>query len=346
LDGLLFIAHYSLFIVKAMPANLTPPYFRAEERFRQAKTPEDKITALREMFAIMPKHKGTDHLQADIKRRIAQLTREAQQKPHIGRADSKDHIDREGAGQVMLVGVPNSGKSSIVAAVTHAHVKVAEFPFSTFDAMPGMMSFEDIQIQLIDLPPLSETYTPSWVFNIIRTTDLVMLVVDLSVEAPEEQVLTLMGFLEEAHISLTGEDIEEDFGASVLTKKALFVGTKSDADGAGERHLELEGLYGEEFRLAPVSVRAGTNVEGMKRAIFEGLNVVRIYTKMPRKKPDMALPYVLPRGSSVLDVAQAIHRDFVGRLKYARIWGSEKYQGQQVQRDHVVADGDVIEVHM
>ncbi|MCK5732854.1 MAG: 50S ribosome-binding GTPase, partial [Candidatus Latescibacteria bacterium] len=126
-----------------MPANLTPPYFKAEERFRQAKTPEDKITALREMFAIMPKHKGTDHLQADIKRRIAQLTREAQQKPHIGRADSKDHIDREGAGQVMLVGVPNSGKSSIVAALTNAHAKVAEFPFSTFDAMPGMMPFED-----------------------------------------------------------------------------------------------------------------------------------------------------------------------------------------------------------
>lgn len=329
-----------------MPANLTPPYFKAEERFRQAKTPEDKITALREMFAIMPKHKGTDHLQADIKRRIAQLTREAQQKPHIGRADSKDHIDREGAGQVMLVGVPNSGKSSIVAAVTNAHAKVAEFPFSTFDAMPGMMPFEDIQIQLIDLPPLSETYTPSWVYNIIRTTDLVMLTVDLSIEAPEEQVLTLMGFLEEAHMSLTGEDLEEDFGASVLTKKALFVGTKWDADGAGERHSELEELYGEEFRIAPVSVRAGTNVEEMKRAIFEGLNVVRIYTKMPRKKPDMALPYVLPRGSTVLDVAQAIHRDFVGRLKYARIWGSEKYQGQQVQRDHVVADGDVIEVHM
>ncbi|MFH1007713.1 MAG: GTPase [Candidatus Latescibacterota bacterium] len=329
-----------------MPANLTPPYHKAEERFRQAETPEDKIKALREMFAVMPKHKGTDHLQADLKKRIAQLTREAQQKPQIARADSKDHVVREGAGQVALVGIPNSGKSSIVASLTHAHAKVAEFPMSTFDALPGMMPFEDIQIQLIDLPPLSEAYTPSWVYNVIRTVDLILLTVDLSMESPEEQVLTLMGFLEDAHMSLIGGDGAEDFGASVLEKRTLFVGTKYDAEGAGSRLEELSGLYGEEFRIVPVSVEAGVHVESMKRALFEGLHVVRIYTKMPRKEPDMAMPYVLPVGSTVVDVAQAIHRELVGRLKYARIWGSEKYQGQQVQRDYVVADGDVIEMHM
>jgi len=333
-----------------MPANLPPHYFKAEERFRQAETPEEKIKALREMFAIMPKHKGTDHLQADIKRRIAQLTREAQRKAHIGRAASKDHIEREGAGQAVLVGVPNSGKSALVAGVTRARPKVAEYPFSTFDPLPGMMPFEDIQIQLVDLPPLSETYTPSWVFNIIRTADLVLVTVDLSsspeTEGPEEQVLTVMGVLEDAHILLTGEDVEEDFSASMLSKKALFIGTKSDADGTEERLRALRETYGEEFRIVPVSVQTGAYVEEMKRAIFESLNLVRIYTKAPRKKPDMETPYILPRGSTVLDVAGAIHRDFVARLKFARIWGSEKYQGQQVQRDHIVEDGDVIEVHV
>ena len=333
-----------------MPANLPPHYFKAEERFRQAKTPEDKIKALREMFAIMPKHKGTDHLQADIKRRIAQVSREAERKAHIGRAGSKDHIEREGAGQAVLVGVPNSGKSALVAAVTHARPKVAEYPFSTFDPLSGMMPFEDIQIQLVDLPPLSEAYTPSWMFNIIRTADLVLLTVDLSpppeTEAPEEQILTLMGFLEDAHILLTGEEVEEDFNAPMLSKKALLIGTKSDTDGAGERIRALREMYGEEFRIVPVSIQTGAHVEEMRRAIFETLNLVRIYTKAPGKKPDMKTPYVLPRGSTVLDVAEAIHRDFVERFKSARIWGSEKYQGQQVQRNHLVEDGDVIEVHV
>ena len=159
-----------------MPANLTPEYRRAEEQFRAAKTPEGKLEALEEMLRVVPKHKGTDGLQADLKARIAKLRKQPAAK--VGKSSFTHMVPREGAGQVVLVGPPNSGKSALVAALTRATPDVGEYPFTTRDATPGMMRFENVAIQLVDLPPLSAQHVEPWVFDLVRTADLCWLVVD------------------------------------------------------------------------------------------------------------------------------------------------------------------------
>ncbi len=329
-----------------MPANLTPQYLRAEEQYRKATSPEEKVELLQEMLAIIPKHKGTDHLRGDLRKRLSEHKSEAQQAKKKGaRSATLDHIDKEGAGQAVLIGAPNSGKSSIVAACTAATVQVADFPFSTFKPVPGMMAFEDVQVQLVDLPPVSEEYTESWVFSITRNADLVLLTVDLSEPAPEEQVFEIGTLLEARHLMLSGGSEAESPNLSVAVKPTLILATKYDAEGAEAGLESLQDAYGDEFPLFTISVETGHHLEEMPRRAFEALNVLRIYTKAPGKKADLEKPYILPVGSTVLDVATAVHRDIAENLKFARIWGSEKYEGQQVKRDHVVEDRDVLELH-
>ena len=329
-----------------MPANLTPQYLRAEEQYRKATSPEEKVELLQEMLAIIPKHKGTDHLRGDLRKRLSEHKKESQQAKRKGtRSATLDHIDKEGAGQAVLIGSPNSGKSSIVEACTAATVQVADFPFSTFRPVPGMMAFEDVQVQLVDLPPVSEEYTEPWVFSITRNADLVLLTVDLSEPAPEEQVFEIGSLLEARHLMLAGDSEVPSPNLSVAVKPTLILATKYDAQGADAALASLQDAYGDEFPLFTLSIETGHHLEEMPRRIFEALNVLRIYTKAPGKKPDLEKPYILPVGSTVLDVATTVHRDIAENLRFARIWGSEKYEGQQVKRDHVVEDRDVLELH-
>ncbi|MDP6778303.1 MAG: TGS domain-containing protein [Candidatus Latescibacteria bacterium] len=329
-----------------MPANLTPQYLRAEELYRKATSPEEKIELLQEMLAIIPKHKGTDHLRGDLRKRLSEHKREAQQHKKKGaRSATLDKIDKEGAGQAALIGAPNSGKSSIVATCTAATVQVADFPFSTFKPVPGMMAYEDVQVQLVDLPPVSEEYTESWVFSITRNADLVLLTVDLSQPAPEEQVFELSSLLEAKHLMLAGSRDLETPNLSIAVKPTLILATKCDTEEADAGLASLQEAYGEEFPIFSLSVQTGHHLEEMPRRVFQALEVLRIYTKAPGKKPDLEQPYILPIGSTVLDVAAAVHRDIAENLRFARIWGSEKYEGQQVKRDHVVEDRDILELH-
>lgn len=328
-----------------MPANLPPDYFEAEERYRRARSTEEKLVALREMLAIIPKHKGTEKIQADIKRRMAKLRQQPRKRQKPSRS-TIDHIEREGAGQVALIGLPNSGKSTILAAVTNACPEIADYPFSTLKPLLGMMRFEDIQIQLVDLPPLSAEYTEPWVFNIIRYCDLALLVMDLSNPSPEKGLLEALEILEEANIHLAGEHKGSETDQKTMIKKAVIIGAKLDVNDARLHLRSLTEACREEFLIVPISVKTGEGLEEMGRVVFDALGIIRIYTKQPGKKPDLAQPYVLPKGSTILDVAETIHRDFVEKLKYVRIWGSGKFDGQQVQRDHVVEDGDVIEIHL
>ena len=126
-----------------MPANLPPQYFEAEKNFRQAKDPMEKIAALEEMLAIMPHHKGTDHLRAELRARIARLTEAAEKKTATKRRSMV--IPKEGAAQIAVVGLPNSGKSQLVSSITNTSPTVAEYPFTTHSATPGMMEFENIK---------------------------------------------------------------------------------------------------------------------------------------------------------------------------------------------------------
>jgi ribosome-interacting GTPase 1 len=331
-----------------MPANLSPEYIRLEGLFRQAKTAEEKLPILREMLREIPKHKGTDKMQADLKRRISKLedTIEQRKRSGGGRSDPY-HVPKEGAGQVVLTGAPNTGKSSILAALTHAHPHIADYPFTTVQPQPGMIPFDDVQIQLVDAPPLVRESLIPGIINLFRNTDMLLLVVDLSSEDPLEQAEDILGILSEHlvdAVAATDEAVEAGQVARVR-KPTIVAANKADCDGADDlTELLAEGLA--PLRVVPISCTEKTGLAGLPEILFKGLGILRVYTKKPGYKFERTAPYILPTGATVIDAAREIHRDFAENLKSAKIWGSAKYDGQAVQRDHILADGDIVEFHL
>jgi len=323
-----------------MPANLPPQYFEAEKRFRAVKSPEEKIVALEEMLAIMPKHKGTDHLRAELRSRIAKLTELATKKSGAQRASMM--IEKEGAAQVAIVGLPNAGKSQLVASITNASPTVATYPFTTYAASPGMMEFENIQIQLIDTPPLVPQSVEWWLPPMLRRADALIIVVDL-VDDTLAQMEAVVEQLEKMRIDIGVSGVGEE--VFLRHQKALITGNKIDLDGAGENYAALQKKYGE-LPVMAISAKEGNGLEELKLKVFRVLDIIRVYTKMPGQKPDFNDPIILGKGNTLADAANAVHKDFRARLKYARVWGSGKHDGIMVKRDHVLQDGDVIELHM
>jgi hypothetical protein len=326
-----------------MPANLTPEYHRAEQQFRAAKTPEERLEALEEMLRTVPKHKGTDHLQADLKSRIAKLRKEPGKKG--SRGGFSYIIPREGAGQVAIAGPPNSGKSSLVRALTHATPAVGEYPFTTREATPGMMPFEDIAFQLIDLPPLSEQHVETWMIDLVRHADLVWLVVggSTALEGFDEARRVLeargVGLFPAGPSPLRAED-----GPRVL-KPALIVISGLDKPGVAGSVEALEELLERRWPIVAVSSASGDGLDALKRRTFDAFEIVRVYSKEPGKPPDRRAPFTLPRGATVADLAARIHKDVAEAMKFARVWGTSTFDGQAVQREHVLAEGDVVEIH-
>ncbi len=327
-----------------MPANLSPEYLEAEQRFKDARSPGEKIAALEEMLATIPKHKGTEKMQGELKRKLSKLRGEKTKKTATKHAPPVYYVEREGAGQLALVGPPNSGKSSLVARLTHATPEVADYPFTTRLPLPAMMPFENIQIQLVDLPPLHPDSPETWVAQAVRNADAVALVVDLGEAAVLEQLTDTLALLEQGKISVGPPPTELPRG--FVHKPALLVGNKCDRPAARDNFDILAELWKDRFRLLALSTRRGENLDTFPRAVFELLGIVRVYTKVPGKKPDLTAPFVLPRGSTVYDVAERVHKDFVARLKFARLWGGGKFEGQMVQRDYIVEDNDVLELHV
>ncbi|MEJ2313271.1 MAG: TGS domain-containing protein [Nitrospirota bacterium] len=320
-----------------MPANLPPEYYEAEKKFKEAPPGPAKVAALEELIATVPKHKGTDKLRADLRRRLSKLRDEAQKKKKGGRGDLFT-VPKEGAAQVALVGFANSGKSSVLAALTNAKPVVAEYPVSTVMPLQGMMPFEDIQLQLVDLPPVGNESTDGWVSGILRVADILLLVIDLS-DAPDVQAELLVGQLEAWNIHL------KEGAEGGVSKRAVFAANKSDLPGAKEGFRSLREKY-PEIPAVSVSAAAGEGLEELRRALFDRAGIVRVYTKEPGKDPDMGTPFTLPVGSTVIDLAQTVHKDFASGLKFACIWGSSKFPGQRVQRDYELRDGDVVELHI
>jgi ribosome-interacting GTPase 1 len=325
-----------------MPANLTPQYLEAEKNYRAAKTTQEKIAWLEEMLAVMPKHKGTDHLRAELRTKIANLSKSMDKKAATQHSTTK--IEKAGAAQVAVIGPPNTGKSQIVAAVTNAKPTVAAYPYTTQTATPGMMHFENVQIQLIDTPPLGEQPPEWWLLNIIRRADALLVVVDLSQDALT-QVDVLITVLKEKNIMLGQPPAMENDEESVINyKKTLLVANKADLDPDGVNLKDLQEMYG--ATLPVIAVNATGNLDELKKKIFEMLDVIRVYTKEPGGKPDMTDPIILKTGGTLEMAAVSIHKSFAQRMKYARIWGSGKFDGIMVKRDHVLQDGDIIELHV
>lgn len=327
-----------------MPANLTPEYLEAEERFKDAKTTPEKIAAVEEMLRTIPKHKGTEKMQGDLKRRLSKLRGELHRKGGAKAAPPVYYIKKEGAGQVALVGPPNTGKSALLARLTHATPEVADYPFTTRLPQPGMMLFENIQIQLIDLPALDAAFGEAWVPQAVRNADAAVLVVNLAAAEVLEQVADTLALLEKSKVVLGAGS--EPLGFGVLRKSALLVGTKLDLPGARDTCAVLADLWSSHFPLHALSTLSGEGVEELRQKVFDLLGIVRVHTKAPGKKADLSAPFVLPRGSTVLDVAERVHKDFGAQLKFARVWGhSPARRGQMVERTYVVEDQDLIEFH-
>lgn len=325
-----------------MPANLPPQYFSAEKNFRLAKRPEEKIVALEEMLAIMPKHKGTDHLRAELRGRIAKLTQLATKKSGAHRASMA--IEKEGAAQVAVIGLPNAGKSQLVASITNASPAIAKYPFTTHTATPGMMEFENIQIQLIDTPPLAPPSIEWWLRHLLIRADALLIIVDLD-DAPSTQMEEITAQLEKIRIVINERKAEEP-DVIFYRKKALIIGNKLDRGNAPKNYKILKDKYAKQLPVIAISAKEGTGLEKLKGGIYQLLDIIRIYTKTPRQKPDLSDPIIIKRGSTLEDAAAAVHKDFAANLKYARIWGSSKHDGLMAKRDHILQDGDVVELHL
>jgi ribosome-interacting GTPase 1 len=312
-----------------MPANLGPDYLAAEDDFRRAATPADKISALERMWATLPKHKGTEKMQADIKRKLSQARKDSQKKG-AAHAAPFYHVPREGAGQVALLGPANGGKSSLLAALTHAKPEIGDYLFTTHVPLPGMMPFEDVLIQLVDLPPLAEEFTEPWLPQVLRNAHASVLVVGLDD----------MNCLEEI------DYIERKLEEWKLAAPALLAANKSDTPEAEDNLNVLDDLYGARYRILPVSAATRAGLDEFARAVFLLLNVVRIYTKAPGKRFEFTAPYVVKRGETVLDVARRVHKDFAEHLKFARRFRPEGgHDGLMVDRQHLVEDRDILEFH-
>ena len=340
-----------------MPANLSPEYKQAEAAFKQAREPKERLECLREMLRTIPKHKGTEHLQADIKTRIKQLSEELAlpKKGGPARGGPPQVVRPEGAAQVALLGPPNAGKSSLHARLTGSHAEAGPYPFTTRAPQPGMLPYEDIHFQLVDLPPVSEELVVPWFTNALQPADGALLIVDLGQPDCVDHVSMVMRMLGERRVVLSsgrraaseaapfGDELEDPFKIDLPT---LLIANKADlSSSAADEIATLRELAGVDFRGLAVSATSGQGIDRIGRALFELLGVIRVYTKAPGRPADMGRPFTLRSGDTVGDVAREVHRGLATAIKYARLWARGDQNPQQVSRDHRVNDGDVVELH-
>jgi ribosome-interacting GTPase 1 len=330
-----------------MPTNLPPEYFEAEERYRSATTPQERITLLEELISTVPKHKGTDKLRADLRRRLSKLKDSAQSKQGVSRHESAFHIDREGAARVAVIGAPNVGKSALVTALTNASPEVADYPFTTWTPTPGMMEVGHVQIQLIDTPPLSEEHVEPALIDLIRGSDLVMPVIDVQ-GFPIEQLEQTIAILARYRISPERfrERYDEREHYRITFRPFLVAVNKVDDSDLDEDFMVLCELLEEDWHTVPIAAETGRNLDQLRWKVFERLDLVRVYSKPPGEEADLSAPFVMKRGDTLEAFAAKVHRDFVLGLKSARIWGSGAFDGQMIGRDHILCDGDIVELRM
>ncbi len=342
-----------------MPANLTPEYKAAEAAFKKAHDPKQRLECLREMLRTMPKHKGTERLQADLKTRIKNLTDELSA-PRKGAARTRpvESIAPEGAAQIALIGPPNTGKSSLHAALTGSQAEAKPSPYTTRTPQPGMLAYEDIHFQLVDLPPIAAEHPVPWIANALRPADACLLVVDLLDPECIERVCAVRELLAQKRITLLERGASVDAAPEGPPEEALHdpfairlptlaVAAKADLMPHGEQELSaFRELVGADYPSRLVSATTGFGLEVIGRWIFETLGVVRVYTKAPGRPVDRGHPFTVRRGQTVHDVALLVHRELAVSLKFARLWTSDDDKPRRVSRDHVVSDRDVLELHV
>jgi ribosome-interacting GTPase 1 len=343
-----------------MPANLSPDYKKAEKAFRAARDEQERLGCLKEMLRTIPKHKGTEHIQADIKSRIKQLSEDlAGPKKGGSRSGPAHSIRSAGAAQIALIGPPNSGKSSLHVALTGSRAVVGPYPHTTHELMPGMLPFEDVHFQLVDLPPVTADYMDSWFVNVLQSADAALLVVDIFDPNCTDHLAIIRDRLYKKKITLSDvwpglggrkmaavDDDEKAMDPFRIYLPTLLVANKIDLNPDPDDVAVLEELTGVSFPALTTSAQSGENLEDIGATLFKALEVVRVYTKTPGKPPQMDRPFTVRAGATVLDVARLVHKDIAGSFKYARAWGSSVFDGQQVGPEHQLVDTDIVELHI
>lgn len=316
-----------------MPANLPPQYYEEEKKLKEAKTIDEKIRIIERMLSIIPHHKGTDKLIGSLRAKISKLKEEKERRPQVKRAiDALYNVKKEGAAQVLFLGFPNSGKSSIVSTLSGEYVEVADYPYTTKILQPRMMRYEDIWIQLVDTPAIGDESTNIWLGNMIRKADLVCIVVSAGPDI-------------ETEYELIKDEIEDHLKESkaqslIVINKIDLVEFKEIVENF-EKKLTERGIP-----FVSVSSLHSVNIHLLRDEIFRKSDIIRVYSKVPGKKPDLEVPFTMKKGSTILDFAESIHKDFVKRLKYAKLWRRDELNGMMVSKDFELEDKDIVELHV
>jgi ribosome-interacting GTPase 1 len=330
-----------------MAANLTPQYLEAEAEYKKAGTAEERLACLKKMLTLIPKHKASEKLQADLKTKISEAKKEADQERRSPKKTGISYrIPRQGAGQYIILGAPNCGKSRLLARLTRATPEVAPYPFTTHEPHAGMMDWEDVRVQLIDTPPITADYLEGYLSSMVRSADAAILVVDLSEDDGPFAADTVIQKLSDTKTVLAGATPPDQADPTIHCTRSLLAANKIDCPGAADRLEVVRELFGQRFPTHPLSLETTEGLEDLRTAIYRFLNVIRVYTKQPGKQPDLTSPFTCPAGSTLVEMAALVHRDFAHGLKHARIWGTGVYDGQTIKRDHVLHDKDIVELHL
>jgi small GTP-binding protein len=330
-----------------MAVNLTPQYHEAEAEYKKAQTAEERLAALKKMWVEVPKHKASEKLQAELKKKISAAREELEDRQQKGakKAGVSHKVPRQGAGQVVIVGPPNAGKSRLLTRLTRATPEVAPYPFTTREPHVGMMDWEDAKVQLIDTPPVTADFMEGYLSSLVRSADAAVLMVDLADDDAPFTAQAVLDRLAQAKTVLVGRNPDAIDDLTVEYVRTLLVANKIDAEGAADRLDIVREMFGERFPIHAVGAEHGQGMEEARTAIYQFLNVIRVYTKKPGKPADMTSPFTVPEGSTLLELATHVHREFEEKLKSARVWGTGVFDGQSVPRDHVLHDKDVVELH-
>ncbi len=301
-----------------MSTNQGPEYFYAEKEYLKAKTIEDKIYWLEEMIKNSKKHKGTENMLAELRTRLKKL-KEKQEKAKKSGKTTKKSIKKEYF-QCVLVGLPNSGKSSLLEKLTNVKPKISPYPFSTVSPEVGTMEYEGVKAQIIDIPPIG---ADNFDQGLVNSADCLLIVIEAL------------------------QDMEK---ISPFLKKSkspqIIILNKSDLLSSEQKRKLEETIKSKKINGIIISTITAENIQKLKEIIFKQMHVIRVYTKEPGKLASSD-PLVLKENSKVKDVAESILKGLFLKIKETRLTGpSSKFPNQKVGLSHVCKDRDIIEFHI